>query len=96
MTTYEIIISLIVTFISLVTFLDKIENRKREKRENMCKEHQHTINNLQQVVQGLQLEKAENDDLNELKSEISALKADINFVKSGIQRIESLIMERKL
>jgi len=96
MTNMEIILGIVVTFISVVTFLDKINNRKTEKKENECRDHLHRLNNIEMALQAVQIDKVSNDDFNDIKSELSTLKSELAYVKSGIQRIENLIMEKKL
>ena len=96
MTNYEIFISIAVLLLSILTLVDKISNRKNEKREVMCKEHIAKFNTIEKILEKLESEKADNEDVQDLKSEIAGLKADMTTVKGGINRIEQLIMEGKL
>lgn len=96
MTNYEIFISIAVLLLSIIALVDKISNRKNEKREVMCKEHIVKFNTIEKILEKLESEKADNEDVQDLKFEIAGLKADMTTVKGGINRIEQLIMEGKL
>jgi Tfp pilus assembly protein PilF len=96
MTVFEIIISLVVTLIAVMTFIDKLSNRQKQSKEAQCNDHALKLNDALRQLESLKATKADTLDLSNLKSDVSSLKADMGNVKEGVNRIENLLMERTL
>ena len=96
MTNLEIIFAIATTLIGFFAFMDKINNRKKDKKEIECREHTHKINNMEMALQAVEIDKVGIDEFNEIKSKLISLQSEMENVKRGIARIESLIMEKKL
>ena len=96
MTIFEICISIVVTLIAVMTFIDKLSNRQKNAKEVQCNEHTMKLNEALRSIDALKATKADTSDLSNLKSDVSSLKSDMSNVKEGVNRIETLLMERTL
>lgn len=96
MTIFEICISVIVTLIAIMTFIDKINNRNKTTKEMQCTEHTIKLNEALRMIEALKATKADTLDLSNLKSDVSSLKSDMINVKEGVNRIESILLNKTI